>query len=369
MTQSQVAKYAFARIQVPRVFRAPHLVPRVPVEGYRVSFDGSPILSNTGAYMARDQLKLMESAIVLTEELHFSRAAQRLHMSQPALTKQIAEIEERLQAKLFSREKQVVSLTDAGRAFIEHARLCVFHGKRAMQAVQTAARETESVLNIGRSPHIDPFLISTLLTVRLPLYPDLKLDLPSRFSLDLVHDVLAGTLDLAIVTDPPESAALSTVQIAEAPFFITMSATDVLAHRQQLALDDLNEREWVLFERHVHPPLYEFILNLAKQRNVHPAKIHHFVAAEEALPFIMQSGAIAFLEKSGALRLAKSSSSSSPRAIAIRPLQEDALLLKTVVASRADNGSKLASELLRAFVRKLAQFTEVKQQLVLPIKA
>jgi DNA-binding transcriptional LysR family regulator len=108
--------------------------------------------------------------------------------------------------------------SDAGRAFIEHARLCLFHGKRAMEAVQTAARETGSVLSIGRSPYIDPVLISTLLTVRLPLFPDLKLKLPSRFSLDLIHDVLASTLDLAIVTDPPESLTLSTVQIAEAPF-------------------------------------------------------------------------------------------------------------------------------------------------------
>jgi DNA-binding transcriptional LysR family regulator len=318
--------------------------------------------------MARDQLKLMEAAIILAEELNFSRAARRLHISQPALTKQIAELEERLHVQLFDRDKQTVRLTDAGRAYIEEARLCVFHGKRATQAVHAAAREIESVLSIGRSPHIDPFLVSTLLTVRLPLFPHLKLDLPSRFSLDLVHDVLAGTLDLAMVTDPPESPVLSTVLISESPFFITMSAEDDLAQRQQLALDDLSGREWVLFERHVHPPLYELILNLAEKRKVHPTKIHHFVAAEEALPFIAHSGAIAFLDKSGALRLTKSASSRSPRGIAIRPLNEDTLVLKTYIASRADNGSRLASELLRAFMRKLGQFTET-QQLVLPINA
>jgi DNA-binding transcriptional LysR family regulator len=107
------------------------------------------MLSDTGVYMARDQLKLMESAIILAEELHFSRAARRLHISQPALTKQIAELESRVGAQLFNREKQVVSLTDAGRAFIEHARLCVFHGNRAIQSVQTAARATESALSVG----------------------------------------------------------------------------------------------------------------------------------------------------------------------------------------------------------------------------
>jgi DNA-binding transcriptional LysR family regulator len=211
-------------------------------------------------------------------------------------------------------------------------------------------------------------LISTLLTLRLPLFPDLRLELPSRFSPDLVHEVLAGTVDLAIVTDPPESGALSKVQIAESQFFIAMSVENDLADHQQLILDDLGEREWVLFERHVHPALYELILDVAKERNVRPTKIHHFVAAEEALVFITQSNAIALLEKSGALRLTKSASSRSPRGIAIRPLQEDALRLRTFVASRADNDSRLASELLRAFVRKLAQFTEVKQ-LILPMSA
>ena len=102
-----------------------------------------------------------------------------------------------------------------------------------------------------------------------------------------------------------------------------MPAEDVLAHQQRLTLDDLNEREWVLFERHVHPPLYELILELAKDRNVHPKKIHYYIVAEEALPFITQSNAVAFLGKSGALRLTKSASSRSPRGIAIRPLQED----------------------------------------------
>jgi DNA-binding transcriptional LysR family regulator len=316
--------------------------------------------------MARDQLKLMESAIVLAEELHFSRAARRLHMSQPALTKQIAELEDRLGAQLFSREKQVVSVTDAGRAFIEPARLSVLHSKRAIQAAQTVAREFQSSLSVGRSPYIDPFLVSTLLTIRLPLFPNLKLDLPSRFSLDLVHDVLSGTIDLALVTDPPDTPALSTVLINETPFYIAMSAEDDLAHRQHLGLEDLREREWVLFERHVHPPLYERILELADRKHVQPTIIHHCVLAEEALPFIAQSGAIAFLGKTGALRLTKSLSSRLPRGVAIRPLIEEGLSLKSYVVSRSDNESKLASELLRAFMRKLRYFTEVKQ-LSLPI--
>jgi DNA-binding transcriptional LysR family regulator len=318
--------------------------------------------------MARDMMKLMEAAIVLAEELNFSRAAKKARTSQPNLTKQIAELEGRLGLLLFDRDRQGVTLTDAGRAYVEEARMCLLHGKRATQAAQSAVRDVDAVLNIGRSPYIDPFLISTLLALRLPLFPQLKIELSSGFSCDLVHDLLAGCLDLAVVTDPTESLLLSMAQISESPFYIAMLAEDQLSRREYLTLEMLDGREWVLFEREVHPPLYDSILLLAQTRAISPTKIHHVITAEEAFPFVARSKAVAFLNKTGALRLTKFAPPLPNQGVAIRPLREDALSLKTYLASRADNDSKLASELLRAFMRKLSQLTEVKQ-LSLPMSA
>jgi DNA-binding transcriptional LysR family regulator len=73
--------------------------------------------------MARNELKYMEAAIAVAKELSFSRAARRLRLSQPAITKQIAELEESLGVILFLRDHHVVSLTDAGRAYVEEARI------------------------------------------------------------------------------------------------------------------------------------------------------------------------------------------------------------------------------------------------------
>ena len=71
--------------------------------------------------MAVPEIRLMRAAIGLAEELSFSRAAQRLHLTQPAITKQIAELEDELGFVLFQRDHQVVVVTDAGRAFVEEA--------------------------------------------------------------------------------------------------------------------------------------------------------------------------------------------------------------------------------------------------------
>ena len=192
--------------------------------------------------MAGNDIRLMAAAIALAEELNFSRAAQKLHISQPALTKRIAELEGRLGYSLFDRDRQMVEVNDSGRAFVEEARLSVLHGERAFQAAQRAARGVDVVLNIGRSPYTDPFLVTTLLSIQLPLFPRLRVDLTSQFSCDLVHQLLEGRLDLVIATEPPESSLMTTVKIDEAPFYIAMSERDKLAACSSVSLEDMAGR-------------------------------------------------------------------------------------------------------------------------------
>jgi DNA-binding transcriptional LysR family regulator len=311
--------------------------------------------------MAGNDLRLMEAAIALAEELNFSRAAQKLHISQPALTKRIAELEGRLGLSLFDRDHQTVEVHDSGRAFVEEARLSVFHGERAFQAAQRAAKGVDVVLNIGRSPYTDPYLVTTLLSIQLPLFPGLRVELTSQFSCDLVHQLLEGRLDLAIATEPPESPLLTTVKIAEAPFYIAMSERDKLAARPAVNLQDLAGRCWVLFERRLHPPLYDAIIRGAKSRGISPGRVKHVTAPEEAFPSVADGSCVAFVVKVGALRVARNG-------VTVRPLVEDTLLLRTFMASRSDNSSKVASELVRAYMRKLS-LVSLDKQLSLPIPA
>lgn len=304
--------------------------------------------------MKRNLINLMKSAIALADTLNFSRAARILHVSQPTLTKNVAALEDWVGVPLFERDHQKVTINDAGRAFVEEARLCVLHCERAVQAARATTLNSETVLNIGRSPYTDPFLISTLLSVRLPLFPKLRVELSSQFSCDLIDDVLAGSMDLAITTEPPLSAMLSATRIAESPFYIAMSDEHALASHEALSLTDLDRMEWVLFERRVHVRMYDSIMIGAQKSHVTPAQIHHVMTAEEAFPYISQGGCVAFLTKSGALRLANGH-------ITMRPLTEESLVLKTYIAARADNKSKIASEFVRTFVRKVSHFNVIRQ--------
>ena len=89
--------------------------------------------------MSEIDLRLMRAAVAIADDLSFSRAATRLHISQPALTKQIHDLENALGTSVFDRDHQKVELTDAGRAFVEEAGLTLAHHQRAIQAARSIA--------------------------------------------------------------------------------------------------------------------------------------------------------------------------------------------------------------------------------------
>jgi hypothetical protein len=130
-----------------------------------------------------------------------------------------------------------------------------------------------------------------------------------------------------------------------------MPEEDELAFCDSVTLNMLAGRPWVIFERHMHPPVYDAVMHLAEQRRVRPAKVHHIVVPEDAYPFIADDDAVGFVVKSGAIRIARDG-------ITVRPLAEDSLVLRTYLASRAEEKSKVVSELVRAFMRKLSTFTK-----------
>lgn len=311
--------------------------------------------------MVKNDTKLMESVIALAEELHYGRAARRLRISQPMLTKNIQDVEVLVGGPLFLRDRKHVDLSDAGRAYVQKARLSLLYSERAVHGARTILQNADVPIYIGRSPYTDPFLISTLLSIELPLFPKLKIELSSHYSVDLVQDLLSGTLDFAIATEPPESPLLTMLQLSESPFYIAMSKTDHLANYPALTLEMMGGRRWILFERRLHPPLHDSVLELAERQRSSASSVQHVTTPEEAFPFVADGLAIALVAKSGALLMARNG-------VTVRPLAEAGLLLRTYLISRVDDDSKIAGELVRAFARKLSDINRYKQ-MPLPLTA
>lgn len=305
--------------------------------------------------MALPEMRLLQAAIALAEELNFSRAADRLRVTQPALSKQIFELESQLGFRLFERNHQSVHLTDAGRIFVQEAREAVIHTERAMVLAKAAFNGADEVLNIGRSSTTDPFLITTLLSVRLPLYPGMRINFSSNFSDELARQVIAGNLDLAIVTGLPETPKLSPLLIAENVFYVAMAVSDELSRSRSVTLSQMGGRNWVLFSRHMSPFLYDEIQNIAAENAIRPSDTHHVMTPEEAIELILEHRGLAVLTRDEAWRIARDG-------ITIRPLREERLRLATNLVARADTKSRLVTEFVRATSKKLRSVRGSSQQ-------
>ena len=176
--------------------------------------------------MVIPEIRLLQAAITLAEELNFSMAAERLGIDQSTISKRILELENQLGFKLFERSHQFVELTDAGRHFVEEARETVLHAERAVLNATAVFRGADEVLNVGKSAYTDPYLITTLLSIRLPLFPGLRIKLWSNYSHELMCQVISGKLDMALITAVPDAPALSLLTVADSSLYAVMSMSD-----------------------------------------------------------------------------------------------------------------------------------------------
>jgi DNA-binding transcriptional LysR family regulator len=296
--------------------------------------------------MILPELRLLEAAIAVAQDLNFSRAAERLHIDQSAVTKRINALEGQLGFRLFERSHQSVELTEPGRQFVEEAREAVLHMERAVSSANAAFRGADETLNIGTTASADPFLVSTLMAVRLPLYPRLKVRFWSDYSSELVHDLIVGTLDLALVTDIPENPKLSCLGLAENPYYVAMLSEDSLAGKKEIRLKDLNNRSWALLSRRVSPYSYDMIQIAASRAGVTPSDLHHVTTPEQAMSLILLHDSVAVLDRIGAWRIAQNG-------ITMRPLAETNLQFTTGLAVCSDNKSRIVKEFVRTAGRKL----------------
>jgi DNA-binding transcriptional LysR family regulator len=309
--------------------------------------------------MVLPDIRLLQAAIVLAEELHFSRAADRLHIAQSTISKQIFRLEGEIGFQLFVHNHQVVEITDAGRVFVEEAREAVFHAERAVLSGRAIFNGADDLLNLGKSAYTDPFLVSTLLSVRLPLFPGMRVKLWSNYSNELAHQVIAGTLDLALTTGVPDNPKLSVLNLADNPFYIAMSQSDELAMNRELHMEDMHNRHWIVLGRHANPHLYDTIQLVASDRGIRPSEIHPVMSPEETPELILEHRGLAFLPRNAAWRISRDN-------ITMRPLSEPQLRLVTNLAVRSDTKSRLVKEFVRATSRKMDSLA-LKSQGRLPL--
>ncbi|MER9681272.1 LysR family transcriptional regulator [Mesorhizobium sp. M0184] len=214
--------------------------------------------------------KLMQSFMAVAEELHFGRAAARLHISQPPLTKQIQQLEQAMGVRLLERTKRKVELTAAGRVFLDEVRAVLHQTEQAVELARKADRGETGHLAVG---FIDAAIYSVVPSVVQRFtkrYPEVELSLTDLRIPNQVRAVAERQLDIGFVHPPVVHNALKVESILVEPLIVALPETHRLASEAEVALADLASEALIQFPRSINPSLYDEIVGLCRSSGFSP---------------------------------------------------------------------------------------------------
>lgn len=194
----------------------------------------------------RYDIKHLTVFVAVAEELNFHRAAERLNMAQPAISRIIIELEERLGAKLLERTTRSVRLTEPGRYLLEEAQQILGRLESAESNVRLIASGTKAILRIGYTTITGHSLMPDIAHAFRGKNPDVHLELTYMTSPQLRDKILQDEIDLGFLVGPFESSEIATTMIARHRLVVLLPSKHPLTKKDVLTIDDIASEPIVL---------------------------------------------------------------------------------------------------------------------------
>ena len=185
------------------------------------------------------ELRHLRSFLAVAEELHFGRAATRLHISQPPLSQQIRRLEDEIGARLFRRTNRRVQLTPAGRAFLAEARQAIACAERAVGAAQRAERGELGELVIGYVTSATYGPLPDVIRVFRKRLPEVQLKLRNLRSVQQSQALLDRRIDVGLVRPHAADSRIAYEALWREPVVVALPSDHPLAHRTAVDIADL----------------------------------------------------------------------------------------------------------------------------------
>ncbi|TDD69969.1 LysR family transcriptional regulator [Actinomadura darangshiensis] len=210
--------------------------------------------------------------VAVAEELSFTRAAERLFVSQPALSKQIKQLEEQLRVRLFDRDRRTVALTAAGRTLLPAACELLCAWDEAQRAVSDAAANEASVLTVGMSTSVGRGLLADMRERFAERRPTWSIRFRQVNWDDPTAGLGDGDVDVAFVWLPiPRQDAFNIQVVAEEPRWVALRDDHLLAGRETIAFEELLDEPFIALPDDAGP-LRDFWLAI-DERDGKPARV------------------------------------------------------------------------------------------------
>jgi DNA-binding transcriptional LysR family regulator len=195
------------------------------------------------------ELKHLRAFVTLAEELHFGRAAQRLAIVQPALSMQIKALEDWLGVRLLDRNRHSVTLTDAGRLFLEEARATLHQAQRSADVARGLGRGETGRIRLGFVSSVLPELLPALIRQAHQRYPGIVLELKDMPGPEQVQALKSGQLDFGLMRLPAPHAGVQTQVVLHESIIVALPADHPLTTHSIIEVTELAQQPVLVLAR------------------------------------------------------------------------------------------------------------------------
>ncbi|MGF6904958.1 LysR family transcriptional regulator [Paraburkholderia sp. GAS348] len=211
------------------------------------------------------ELRHLQYFVVLAETLHFGRAAELLHISQPPLSRQIALLEKELGVVLFDRTRRSVRLSAAGERFFLDAKEILSSVQRAKRNALTASLGHTGTLSVGFMFSASYSVVPAIARAYTSTYPEVDLQLTESIPALLVEEIRTSNSDVGIMYPPEDTEGLETRTVFREPLVVALPADHPLARCPTIEASELRKESFLISPRRAAPYIYDAIVSHCKQ--------------------------------------------------------------------------------------------------------
>ncbi|MEL7495446.1 MAG: LysR substrate-binding domain-containing protein [Cyanobacteria bacterium J06554_11] len=236
--------------------------------------------------------------VAVAEELHFGKAAARLQITQPALSRQIHKLETELGIKLLKRTKRTVELTEAGAAFLGEIRQALQQVETAVQVARRVARGEVGSLRIAFTPSSMHTVLPDILKRFRDRYPDIELAMTEICTLDQVNALRTEAIDLGFLHPPIDSSFLDLHPLQGERLLVALPHTHALAKQPQIPLKLLATEPFIMHPRYEGPVLYDQFLAMCRRTGFRPNIVYEEVKHQTRIGLVAAGMGVTFVPES-----------------------------------------------------------------------
>lgn len=236
--------------------------------------------------MPRIEMHHLKYFVAVAEELNFARAAERLHISQPPLTRQIQQLEKELGVLLFDRTTRRVQLTEAGQTYLEEARITLAQVKRGVSVAQRTSRGEIGRLAVGFEASSAYDILPRSRQMFKERFPDVELMFVEMRTDEQAQALLDGRIHVGFVLPPLHEDALAVETVLRESLMAAIPRNHPLSGKNKVALEDLAAEAFVMSSRSNRCGLYDQVISVCHNAGFTPKVVQEANEMQIMLGFI-----------------------------------------------------------------------------------